>query len=202
MTTDSSPEPGNTDSLLSEKGPGPEGVGWGRWIPLGIFGVLVVFLAIGLTKDPRDVPPVLIDKPAPRIQLPDLFDLTKQVDSSVFDGQVWLLNVWGTWCPECWREHEFLNYLAREEGVPIFAIDWRDEAGEARSYLASKGNPFRHVGFDPNSKAVVDWGVYGAPETFLIDPQGRIRWKWKGALNQEVWESQLKPLMQQLEASR
>src|SRR5210317_2054298 len=118
--------------------------GWGRWVPLAIFLVLVVFLAIGLTKDPRDVPSVLIDKPAPRIQLPDLLDVNQQVDSAVFDGQVWLLNVWGTWCPECWREHDFLLHLARNEGVRIFGIDWRDDLNDARNYLAEHGNPFAH----------------------------------------------------------
>ena len=175
------------------------GSSWGRWFPLAIFLILVVFLGIGLTKDPRDVPSVLIDKEAPQIVLPDLLDTSKTVDSSVFKGQVWLLNVWGTWCPECWKEHDFLLHLARNEGVKFFGIDWRDDEVEARQFIAEHGNPFKYIGFDAHSKSIMDWGVYGAPETFLIDKQGRIRWKHKGALTQAVWINELKSMIEKLE---
>ncbi len=168
-------------------------------IPLGGFVLLVILLGIGLTMDPRDVPSVLIDKPAPGFTLPDLHNLEQTVSSDAMQGQVWLLNVWGTWCPECWREHSFLMYLKQREGVPIVGLDWRDDAADARQMLAQEGDPFLFVGFDPDSKAVMDWGVYGAPETFLIDKKGIIRWKHKGGLNPEVWSNELKPLMQQLE---
>ena len=174
-------------------------------IPFGIFALIIAIFILGLLKmqeDPnfaRNVPSVLIDKPAPEIVLPDLFDLEKMVRSSDLKGKVWLLNVWGTWCPECWREHAFLVYLAKNEGIPIFGIDWRDDAAEARKMLADKGDPFIAVGFDPDSKAVMDWGVYGAPETFLIDKQGVIRWKKAGALNPQLWREELKPLIEQLE---
>ena len=166
-------------------------------IPLAIFAVLVVFLGIGLTLNPREVPSVLIDKPAPKFILPDLFDPDKQVNSSDFDGKVWLLNVWGTWCPECWREHGFLVQLAAE-GIPIVGIDWRDDRSEALKFLQQKGNPFVAVGFDPESQAIMDWGVYGAPETFLIDKGGAIRWKHAGALSPQLWKETLQPLMEQL----
>ncbi|PLY17071.1 MAG: DsbE family thiol:disulfide interchange protein [Sedimenticola sp.] len=169
-------------------------------VPLGIFIVLVVFLGIGLTLNPRDVPSVLINKKAPEFSLPDLFDENRVVSSESMKGKVWLLNVWGTWCPECWREHGFLMYL-KGEGVPIVGIDWRDESAEAKKMLAQEGNPFLAVGVDPESKAIMDWGVYGAPETFLIDKEGFIRWKYAGGLNAELWRTELKPLMDQLEGS-
>ncbi|MEW7975966.1 MAG: DsbE family thiol:disulfide interchange protein [Candidatus Sedimenticola endophacoides] len=169
-------------------------------IPLGIFLVVVVFLAIGLTKDPRDVPSVLINEKAPEFVLPDLLDPEKQVRSADMRGRVWLLNVWGTWCPECWREHDFLKYLAKSEGVAIIGIDWRDERGEALAFLRNKGNPFLAVGFDPDSQAIMDWGVYGAPETFLIDKKGFIRWKHTGAITSQLWREELEALMQRLEA--
>ena len=170
-------------------------------IPLAIFAVLVVFLGIGLTLNPRDVPSVLIDKKAPSFTLPDLLDPERTVNSSDYAGQVWLLNVWGTWCPECWREHDYLIHLARVQKLTIVGIDWRDDAEDARQFLRQKGNPFVAVGFDPESRAIMDWGVYGAPETFLIDKQGMIRWKHTGPLSSEVWEETLQPLIRELEGS-
>ena len=119
--------------------------------------------------NPREVPTQFIGREAPRFELPDLFDPEVKVRSADMAGQVWLLNVWGTWCPECWREHDFLLYLAKQEQFPIVGIDWRDDANEARRFLQQKGNPFIAVGVDTESKAIMDLGVYGAPETFLID---------------------------------
>jgi cytochrome c biogenesis protein CcmG/thiol:disulfide interchange protein DsbE len=168
-------------------------------IPLGIFLALALLLGIGLTLNPRDVPSVLINEKAPTFNLPDLFDLEKRVNSQDMQGKVWLMNVWGTWCPECWREHEFLNHLAKDQGVTFIGINWRDDRDEALSFLTSKGNPFAAVGFDPESEAIMDWGVYGAPETFVIDKQGLIRKKHTGPLYQQVWDKEFRPLLQQLE---
>jgi len=168
-------------------------------LPLGVFLVLVVLLGVGLTLDPRDVPSVLIDKKVSEFSLPDLFDPTRKVESSSMQGQVWLINVWGTWCPECWREHDFLLYLAKQERVPIVGIDWRDDEAEARKFLLEKGNPFIAVGVDAESDAIMDLGVYGAPETFLIDKQGVIRKKHKGAMTLQVWRDEFKPLIEMLE---
>lgn len=161
--------------------------------------MLVVLLGVGLTLDPRDVPSVLIDKKVSEFSLPDLFDPTKKVESSSMQGKVWLINVWGTWCPECWREHDFLLYLARQERVPIIGIDWRDDEAEARRFLQEKGNPFITVGSDAESNAIMNLGVYGAPETFLIDKQGVIRKKHKGALTLQIWRDEFKPLIEMLE---
>jgi cytochrome c biogenesis protein CcmG/thiol:disulfide interchange protein DsbE len=174
-------------------------------IPFGVFMAIMAIFVLGLYKmkqDPnfvRNVPSVLIDKQAPEIVLPDLFDLTKTVKSSDLLGQVWLLNVWGTWCPECWREHSYLVHLAEREGVKFFGIDWRDDAEAAKRMLQEKGNPFVAVGFDPESKSIINWGVYGAPETFVIDKKGIIRWKHTGSLTPQLWQEELKPLLQKLE---
>ena len=164
-------------------------------IPLGIFLVIMVFLYLGLGRNPREIPSVLIGKPLAAFSLPDLFDPDKRVASADMKGRVWLLNVWGTWCAECWREHEYLVYLAKQEGVPIVGIDWRDDAEEARNMIARNGNPFLAVGSDPESRAIMDLGVYGAPETFLIDRKGVIRWKHAGAITPDLWSGELQPLL-------
>ncbi|MCB1759404.1 MAG: DsbE family thiol:disulfide interchange protein [Gammaproteobacteria bacterium] len=170
-------------------------------IPLVLFLALAALLGVGLRLDPRDVPSVLIDKQASEFSLPDLFDPEKRVESAAMKGRVWMVNVWGTWCPECWREHDFLLYLARVEKFPIIGIDWRDDRDEALKFLNDKGNPFLAVGMDPESDAIMDLGVYGAPETFLIDKQGVIRKKHKGAMTLPVWRDEFKPLIEQLEKS-
>jgi len=162
-------------------------------IPLAIFIGLVVLFAFMLRQmndgeyNPRDIPTEFIGKPAPSFDLPSLFDAQANVTSAAQAGKPWLLNVWGTWCAECWKEHDYLLTLHRRN-IPIIGLNWRDEAAEAKKFLAQKGNPFKAVGFDPNSNAVIDWGVYGAPETFLIDANGMIRVKHKGALNEQVWQ--------------
>jgi cytochrome c biogenesis protein CcmG, thiol:disulfide interchange protein DsbE len=177
-------------------------------IPFGIFMAIMAVFVLGLYKmkeDPnftRNVPSVLIGKKAPEIVLPDLFDQTKTVTSSSLLGQVWVLNVWGTWCPECWREHPYLVHLAKTEGLKIFGIDWRDDAEAAKKMLVENGNPFIAVGFDPQSRSIMNWGVYGAPETFLVDKQGVIRWKYTGGLTPQVWRDELKPRIEKLEAAQ
>lgn len=137
--------------------------------------------------NPRDVPTQFIGKQAPAFDLPDLYDMNKRVRSADMQGKVWLLNVWGTWCAECWKEHDYLVHLKRR-GVPIIGINWRDDAQEALGFLRDKGDPFVGVGFDPQSDAVIDWGVYGAPETFLIDAQGIVREKHTGQMHPGAWE--------------
>lgn len=162
-------------------------------VPLAIFLALagLFWYVLGQMNqgeyNPREVPTQFIGRPAPTFSLPDLLDPARTVSSADMAGKVWLLNIWGTWCPECWKEHDYLLHLARREGVPIVSINWRDEADEARAMLARLGNPFLKIGFDPHSDAVIDWGVYGAPETFLIDAAGIVREKHTGALTPQVW---------------
>ena len=143
--------------------------------------------------NPREVPTQFIGREAPSFVLPDLFDPASEVRSADMSGRVWLMNVWGTWCPECWKEHEYLLHLARVKRVPIVGLNWRDDAVEAKAMLARLGNPFIKVGFDPQSDAVIDWGVYGAPETFLIDADGIVRAKHAGAMTNAVWHEKFAP---------
>ncbi len=177
-------------------------------VPLVIFLLLmglfwyVLKLMNQQEYNPRDVPSVLIDTKAPEFVLPDLLDPERSVSSADLRGKVWLLNVWGTWCPECWREHDYLIYLSKNENVPIIGIDWRDDADKARQMLQQNGNPFTAVGFDPESRVIMDFGVYGAPETFLIDKQGYIRWKHAGAITPEVWSGDFKPRIMELEKTQ
>lgn len=158
----------------------------------GLFYVVLMQMDRG-EYDPRDVPTEFIGREAPSFTLPNLYDRSEMVSTDSMRGRVWLLNVWGTWCPECWREHAFLVYLARVEGVPIVGLNWRDDADDAIAMLADKGDPFEFVAFDPSSAAVIDWGVYGAPETFLIDADGIVRVKHKGMLGPEDWEKKFAP---------
>lgn len=162
-------------------------------IPLIIFLLLAglfLFVLGQMNKgeyNPRDIPTEFIGRTAPEFSLPELYQSEKHVGPSQYQGKVWLLNVWGTWCAECWREHDFLLQLAQQD-IPILGLNWRDDAADAKNMLARLGNPFDQVAFDPNSSAVIDWGVYGAPETFLIDAEGIIREKHKGALNAAIWQ--------------
>jgi cytochrome c biogenesis protein CcmG/thiol:disulfide interchange protein DsbE len=167
-------------------------------IPLAGFLALAALFWFVLDKmnegeyNPRDVPTQFIGRAAPEFELEDLLDPSQKVRPSNMAGKVWLLNVWGTWCPECWKEHDYLLHLARRKQVPIIGINWRDDREEAKAMLNRLGNPFLQIAFDPNSNAVIDWGVYGAPETFLIDAEGIVRVKHTGAMSSRVWEEKFK----------
>lgn len=167
-------------------------------LPLGLFMLLAGLFYFMLGKinqgeyNPRDIPTEFIGRPAPHFSLPDLMRPEKQVTPASYKGKVWLFNVWGTWCPECWREHEYLGHLAEKEGVTIVGLNWRDQAADAKKMLARLGNPFAEIAFDPNSDVAIDWGVYGAPETFLIDAEGVIRVKHKGAMTPDAWQEKFR----------
>ena len=151
-----------------------------------------------LPSSPRKTP--LIGKPIPHFSLPELLDPVKTVEPEQFRGKVWLLNVWGSWCPECWREHGYLEMLSQREGLTIVGINWRDETADAVAMLREAGNPYTAIGVDPDTTAVLDLGVYGAPESYLIDKQGVIRFKQVGAVTPELWDNQLSALVSQLES--
>jgi len=161
-------------------------------IPLALFlGLAALFLYVLMQMNkgeynPRDIPTEFIGRAAPDFSLPSLFNPNEKVTPAPYKGKPWLLNVWGTWCPECWKEHEYLLSL-KQRGIPIVGIDWRDERSEAQAMLRRLGNPFAQVGFDPDSELAIDYGVYGAPETFLIDADGVIRAKHAGALSESSW---------------
>ncbi|MFP4061349.1 MAG: DsbE family thiol:disulfide interchange protein [Halochromatium sp.] len=169
-------------------------------LPLIVFAALVVLLVIGLGKDPSKVPSPLIDKPVPEFSLPELTDPNRSVDHEDLKGQISLVNVWASWCASCRQEHEALMALAKDPDFQIVGLNWKDEAEDARAVLEMTGNPYAMIGHDPNNRVGLHWGVYGAPETFLVDQQGIIRYKHIGPIDRQVWEKTLKPLVAQLKA--
>ena len=164
-------------------------------IPAAIFLVLVGFFAAGLKRDPTLIPSPLIGKPAPQFSLPSVQDPTVQVSLSDYRGKTYLLNVWGTWCGGCRQEHDTLMEISRVGGVPIVGLSWKDDRAAAIQWLGQLGNPYASVAFDPEGQAAIDWGVYGAPETFLVGPDGTVVHKQIGPMTMEIWMRDFVPLV-------
>jgi cytochrome c biogenesis protein CcmG/thiol:disulfide interchange protein DsbE len=167
-------------------------------LPVLIFVVVGIGLAVGLTRDPSTLPSALIDKPVPTFELPPIAGRGGPGFSSAdLAGQVSLVNVFASWCVPCRVEHPLLMELA-DEGIAIYGIDYKDPADKAAAWLAELGDPFRAVGADRDGRVAVDWGVYGVPETFVIDRAGRIRHRHVGPLQSWDIEETIKPLLEQL----
>ncbi|MDH3915731.1 MAG: DsbE family thiol:disulfide interchange protein [Chromatiales bacterium] len=162
-------------------------------IPAAVFAVLVGFFWIGLSKDPSEVPSPFIGKPAPVFQLTELRDPEKLVSQADLSGRPTVLNVWATWCVGCRQEHEALMQLAAMDIVPIYGLNYRDNREQALQWLARLGDPYIATGYDPDGAAGLDWGVYGAPETFLIDPQGTVVYKHLGPMTLRIWQDEFMP---------
>ena len=169
-------------------------------IPLIIFALLGMVLAIGLTKDPRKLPSAMIDRPFPAFSLPDLMDMETNIDQTYFHNQVTLVNVFGSWCVACDQEHPTLMRMAQENVLPILGVDWRDSVDQGRRWLERRGNPYRDIVFDADSLLAIDLGVTGAPESFLVDKKGQIRYKYVGPITPKLWKAELKPLVLSLQA--
>ena len=167
-------------------------------IPLGIFLVLVVFLAIGLGRDPHEVPSPLINKAAPTFRLPQLKEQAKTFSAEDMRGKVWVLNVWASWCVSCREEHPLLVEYAKTGTVPIYGLNWKDRREDALAWLNELGDPYVLSVADADGRVAIDYGVYGAPETYLIDQNGTIRYKQIGAVTPDVWQDKFLPLVQQL----
>lgn len=167
-------------------------------IPLVLFLGLVVFLAIGLGRDPHEVPSPLINKPAPSFQLAQLADPTKRFSAEDMRGRVWLLNVWASWCFPCREEHPMMLEMARSGAVPIYGLNHKDQRVDALAWLRDLGDPYVLSVSDLDGRVSIDYGVYGAPETFLIDRNGVIRFKHIGAMTPDVWQKQILPLVKEL----
>jgi len=167
-----------------------------RFMPLIVFAVLVVFLAVGLTLNPRLVPSPLIGKPAPEFELPLLIQEGSFSDRD-FIGHITLVNVWASWCFACRQEHETVKYLSRN-GVRIIGLNYKDDPDDAKQWLARLGNPYQVIAADRDGRIAIDWGVYGAPETFLIDQQGIIRHKVIGPLTDQTNFDELMAVMETL----
>jgi len=167
-------------------------------IPLVLFVILVIFLAIGLGRDPHRVPSALIDKPAPDFALSELRDPTKIVTPREMRGKVWLLNVWGSWCPACREEHPFLMEIAQSKAVPIYGLSWKDQREDALAVLSELGDPYVLNMSDFDGRVAIDYGITGAPETYLIDKNGVIRYKEPGQLTPEIMNKTILPMVREL----
>jgi cytochrome c biogenesis protein CcmG, thiol:disulfide interchange protein DsbE len=167
-------------------------------LPAVAFLVLAAFLLMGLGRDPREIPSPLVGKAAPAFELPVLGDPQQAFAPAQMQGQVWLLNVWASWCVPCLVEHPLLVQLARDKVVPIVGFNYKDQASDATAWLAKHGDPYTTIAVDRNGRAALDYGVYGVPETFLIDKAGTIRFKHVGPLTPEVMAQRVLPLVREL----
>lgn len=170
-------------------------------LPLGAFIVLVIFLWIGLTLNPREVPSPLINKIAPTFRLPQLHDAAKTIGPEDLRGKVWLLNVWASWCVTCRQEHPLLVELERQKLVPIYGLNYKDNRDDGLALLRNSGDPYTLSAYDREGNVGIDWGVYGVPETFVIDKSGLIRHKFIGALTPELIQNKLIPLVKELDGA-
>jgi cytochrome c biogenesis protein CcmG/thiol:disulfide interchange protein DsbE len=166
--------------------------------PLAIFLALAAFLALGLRLKPSEVPSPLIDKPAPAFTLPRLDDPNGAIALGDLRGEVWLLNVWASWCVACLDEHPLLVEFARANALPIYGLNYKDQRNDALAWLAKHGNPYSASVMDSDGRVGIDYGVYGVPETFLIDQQGVIRFKQIGPITREVLKEKILPLAERL----
>jgi cytochrome c biogenesis protein CcmG/thiol:disulfide interchange protein DsbE len=170
-------------------------------IPLGVFLVLCAFLLVGLWRNPREVPSPLIGQPAPSFVLAQLHEPSKTLGPADLKGQVWLLNVWASWCVSCREEHPLLVELGRAKLVPIVGLNYKDESTAGKRWLAQYGDPYNVSVVDRDGRVGIDWGVYGVPETFVVDKTGTIRYKQIGPITAEALEKKILPLVRELQRS-
>src|SRR5579885_2121634 len=167
-------------------------------LPLVLFALLVVVLAIGIKQSPdKDlIPSPLIGKPAPEFSLPSLTDPGRRVSSAQLRGRWYLFNVWGTWCGSCRMEHAMLLRIRQAGVIPLIGLDWKDDRGDALSFLKEEGDPYQSIAVDHDGSEAIMWGVYGAPESFLVNPRGIVVYKLIGPITEEDWERQILPRLQ------
>jgi cytochrome c biogenesis protein CcmG/thiol:disulfide interchange protein DsbE len=167
-------------------------------IPLILFVILVGFLAVGLNRDPQEIPSPLIGKQAPAFELPQLADPQKIFSPESMKGKPWILNVWASWCVACREEHPVLVELGKLQVAPIIGLDYKDKRDDAMAMLARQGNPYLLSAFDAKGRVGIDYGVYGVPETYVIDKTGVIRFKHIGPITMELLRNKIIPLLDQL----
>ena len=170
-----------------------------RFLPLGIFLVLAVFLAAGLGLNPREVPSPLIDKAAPAFRLPQLQDAGKSLGTDDLKGKVWILNVWASWCVACLEEHPILVEFSKQNVLPMYGLNYKDRREDALKWLAEHGNPYTLSMEDSDGRVGIDYGVYGVPETYVIDRNGIIRYKRIGPVTVPILKEKILPLVRQLQ---
>lgn len=168
-------------------------------IPLAIFLVVAGFLFKGLYLDPREVPSPLVGKPAPQFSLPRLDSAGKTISPKEMLGKVWLFNAWASWCPACKDEHPLLVELSKTNFVPIIGLDYKDTNADAQQWLDQAGNPYMANAVDANGRVGIDYGVYGVPETYVIDKAGMIAYKQIGPITEEALRDKIIPLVKKLQ---
>lgn len=168
------------------------------FIPLVVFVLMAGFLAVGLKLNPREVPSPLINKPAPAFDLPQLHDPGLKVTAEQMKGQVWVLNVFASWCTPCLAEHPYVTELARQPGVKVVGLNYKDRAEDAKGWLRKHGNPYSAIAVDADGRVGIDYGSYGVPETFVIDKQGVIRHKQIGPITPEALKDKILPVLAKL----
>jgi cytochrome c biogenesis protein CcmG/thiol:disulfide interchange protein DsbE len=188
------------DVLANPAGPAP-GKRWrlAGYIPIAVFFVMAVFLGIGLTMNPRDIPSPLIGKPVPHFSLPPVKGRTLGLSSADLKGQVALVNVFASWCVACREEHPVLLELGRKGIVPIHGLNYKDKPDDARAWLDELGDPYTRTGADIDGRVAIDWGVYGVPETFVVDRNGTIAYKQIGPITPDVLRDKILPLIVKLQ---
>lgn len=169
-------------------------------LPLIIFIVMVGFLAVGLNLDPREVPSPLVGKPAPQFSLPRLDNPEQVMSPKDMLGKVWLFNVWASWCAACRDEHPVLVALSKSGEVPVYGMDYKDARQDAQQWLTQGGNPYVATVMDADGRVGINYGVYGVPETYLIDKAGVIAYKQIGPITDEVLRNKILPLVKRLQA--
>lgn len=172
----------------------------GRYLlPIVAFAVMVPIFIIGLSRDPSELPSPLLNRQAPVFELPSVEDPGRTVSNKSYAGEVAVVNIWATWCVGCRAEHDFLMTLASRNEVPIYGLNWRDQRDLALNWLDKLGNPYVATAYDEDGRVGIDWGVYGAPETFLIGPDGTVLYKHISPLTERVWREEFRP---RIEAAR
>ena len=167
-------------------------------VPLLLFVLITILLWRGLSLHPTEIPSPLINKAVPVFSLPSLMDGKKLVTNKDFLGHITLLNVWATWCYACADEHALIMQLAQNEHVVFYGLNYKDDNNAAKKWLSDNGNPYSLIAVDQEGHAAIDWGVYGTPETFVIDKKGIIRFKLIGPITENTWAKTLKPLIEKL----
>lgn len=168
-------------------------------LPFAVFCGMVLFLWRGLSLDPHLLPSALINKPVPQFRLATVTNPNRFFTAQDLHGHISLVNVWATWCISCRVEHPALMDIAQTNKIAIYGIDYKDQQSDAQQWLAQNGNPYKLVGFDGDGSTAINWGVYGTPETFIIDKNGIVRYKYVGPVSDEIWQEQLLPVVTKLE---
>lgn len=186
---------GETTSLETSSG----GVSLKHFVVLIVFVGFVGLFAWALNHDSSELPSQLIDQPVPQFSVVDLMDENQTHTAEIFSGKISLLNVWASWCAACYTEHPFWNSFSKYKGLQLVGLNYNDKKDKALHFLTTQGNPYQQILFDHNGRLGIDFGVYGAPETFLIGPNGKVRYRHVGIVTEEVFTTKFQPLIAQIE---